>query len=88
MTDMMALDAESGRLVKKARFGEDGGGSGSVGGSSGSGAGGIAAGMSPVKGSRRKPRGQGVFLSNLKPCVGDNKQEHPKGIRSPKRDKK
>lgn len=63
MTDLMALDTESGRLIKKTRFGEDGGGGGAgsggssgAAGSGGAGSGGGSGSSSPVKASRRKPR--------------------------------
>lgn len=66
MTDLMALDTESGRLIKKTRFGEDGGGgsAGSTGavGSGGAGSGGGSGSSSPVKASRRKPR-SGMFCN-------------------------
>ena len=69
MTDLMALDTESGRLIKKTRFGEDGGGGGAgSGGSSGTagtggaGSGGGSGSSSPVKAYRRKPRSGLCFV--------------------------
>lgn len=59
MTDLMALDAESGRLVKKSRFGEEGGGGGGGAGGNGGGGGGVA--MSPIKIARRKQRAAGLL---------------------------
>lgn len=64
MTDLMALDTESGRLIKKTRFGEEGGAGGSGGGAAGSGSTGTGGGSgssSPVKASRRKQR-SGLFV--------------------------
>ncbi|CAN0414175.1 unnamed protein product, partial [Laminaria digitata] len=73
MTDLMALDTESGRLIKKTRFGEDGGGGGAgssgAAGSGGAGSGGGSGSSSPVKASRRKPRsGLGVFVTIFFPA--------------------
>ena len=71
MTDLMALDTESGRLIKKTRFGEDGGGGAGSGGSSGAagsggaGSGGGSGSSSPVKASRRKPRSGWYFAGIL-----------------------